>query len=129
MPPSSAGSAFARLAGSGYRRNKLGRHQVDPGIGALGREDRRHQELIRVAMDKGTDGVRINFLERIRHPRAWVGGLLAFFMDLDIDLLSSVKSSSPGVSSSRTIPVARLVDALMNLQCDESGPTVARPSG
>ena len=78
---------------------KQGRsHHVDPGIGALGREDRRHQQLKRTLVNQGADGLWVEPLrarEGFDEPAPWdrcsasAAWLLAFRWFLEIRLASS----------------------------------------
>ena len=60
---SSAGSAFARLAGSGKRRNTSGVTKLTREFLCMRGEDGRHHELIRIHMRQGTSRLGIGLLE------------------------------------------------------------------
>ena len=51
---------------------ELGGHHVDPRVGALGREDGRDQELIRVGVDQRADRLGVLALQRL-HDAPGVG--------------------------------------------------------
>ena len=65
---SSSGSAAARSAGVGYLREQRGRHHVHPLVGALRRQDRRDEQLVRVRVIERAVRVGIQLAQRSRRP-------------------------------------------------------------
>src|SRR5262249_23797620 len=61
----------------GKSAEQLRRNLVDPGVGALRREDGRHQELIRIRMSQGTRGLRIGTPQRVSDPAGMALGIAA----------------------------------------------------